>query len=147
MNKISKLMSTAAVALTLTAAGTAFGHSFNDGGIAQSGTPSMGKAQMQKMDGAMSMKKMEGAMGQGMMMGQAAHHAQFKTADKNLSSDDVRKILDGRFAWMGHKRLQVGEINKSETGVLVAEVNTVDGSLVMRMEVDPKTGAMRHVPE
>ncbi len=80
-------------------------------------------------------------------MGHASHHSQGQTIDRKLSADDVRKVLEGRFAWMGHKRLRVGEVKKQDDGSLLADINTVDGSLVMRMEIDPKTGAMHHVIE
>ncbi len=88
-----------------------------------------------------------GMMGHGMAMGHVSPHYRGQSFDRNLSPDDVRKIVDGHFAWMGHKRLRVGDVKKQDDGSLLADVNTVDGSLVMRMEVDPKTGAMHHVAE
>jgi len=80
-------------------------------------------------------------------MRHASHHFQNANVDRNFSADDVRKILEGHLVWMGHKRLKVGEVKAQDNGALLADINTVDDSLVMRMEVDPKTGAMHPVNE
>ena len=92
--------------------------------------------------GMMGMHK--GMHGAGGMMGQG-HMA--PNPDKNLSAEDVRKILDGHLAFMGNKRLKVGDITEQKDGTFLAEIDTVDDSLVRRLRVDPKTGLMQPVTE
>jgi len=60
--------------------------------------------------------------------------------DKNLSSDDAKRIVDGQLAFSGNKRLKAGKVT-TEKESLIVEVLTIDGSLVDRIAVDPKTGA------
>ena len=88
-----------------------------------------------------------GMMGGGMMMGHGGYGAHHQSIDRNLSPDDVAKVLNGHLAWVGHKRLKAGDVKKQDDGSLIADINTVDDSLVFRVEVDPKTGAMHHVQE
>jgi len=161
MKKLTAIFTAAVLTATLTASGVALAHGTGDQNSTTAGTPEMGQGMMGRdtmplnktaapgkiMVGGMGYGMMGGGQRHGMMRGHASPHHQGQAIDKNLSADDVRKILEGHFAWMGHKRLQVGDIKKQDNGTLLADINTVDGSLVMRMEVDPKTGARRHVNE
>jgi len=166
MKKPTAILAAAVLTATLTATGVALAHGTGDQNSTAPGTPEMGQGMMGQgmmgkdtmplnktaapgkiMVGGMGYGMMGGGQRHGMMMGHASPHYQGQAVDRNLSADDVRKILEGHFAWMGHKRLQVGDIKKQDNGTLLADINTVDGSLVMRMEVDPKTGARRHVNE
>jgi hypothetical protein len=63
--------------------------------------------------------------------------------DKNFSADDVSKILAGRLAWNGNKRLKVGKVTEKSENTYVAEIVTIDNSLVEMIEVDRKTGKSR----
>ena len=85
-----------------------------------------------------------GMHGAGGMMGQGY---MTPNPDKNLSAEDVRKILDGHLAFMGNKRLKVGDVTEQKDGTFLAEIDTVDDSLVRRLRVDPKTGLMQPVTE
>lgn len=84
-----------------------------------------------------------GMMGQGyggspMMGGQVAARA-------DLGVDDARHILEHRLDWHGNKRLKVGDVKAIDDDKIVAEITTVDGSLVQRLEIDRHSGAVRHV--
>ncbi len=86
-----------------------------------------------------------GMMGQGMgpgMMGQGMGPGMMR-GNRPLSPENVRDILEGHLAWMGHDRLKVGEITESGDGAYVAEIVTVDDSLVERVEVDRASGRMQ----
>lgn len=65
--------------------------------------------------------------------------------DKDLSPEQVRAILEGKIAWTGNKRLKVGSVEQKDDDSFVAEIVTVDDSLVQRVEVDRNTGMMRPV--
>ena len=102
----------------------------------------------------------QGMMGQGMMG--PGMHPQAKmghgygygggpflgghvVARADLGVDDARHFLDHRLAWHGNKRLKVGEIKVVDDDKITAEITTVDGSLVQRLEIDRHSGAIRHV--
>ncbi len=96
----------------------------------------------------------QGMMGQG-MMGRGGHHGQqgmgyrgakggcsanTQTRDRDLSVDDVKKIIEGRLARRGNDRLKVGKVEAKDEKTIIAEILTVDDSLVDRIEFDRKTG-------
>ncbi|TCS60853.1 hypothetical protein [Varunaivibrio sulfuroxidans] len=60
-----------------------------------------------------------------------------------LTVKDVTAQLEKRLEWRGNKRLKVGKVEMTKDKNIVAEIVTVDGSLVRKIEVDPSTG-MRH---
>ncbi len=103
-------------------------------------------------------------MGQGHgMMGQGDHHGRqglrgmghrgtkgdcspgVKARDRDLSVDDVRKIVEGRLARRGNDRLKVGKVEAKDETTIIAEIVTIDDSLVKRIEFDRKTGARKRV--
>ncbi len=65
--------------------------------------------------------------------------------DKELSVEDVTKILEGRLAWRGNDRLKVGKVEEKNEKTIIAEIVTVDDSLVKRVEFDRKTGRHRRI--
>ena len=67
------------------------------------------------------------------------------SVDKELSVEDVTKILEGRLAWRGNDRLKVGKVEEKDEKTIIAEIVTVDDSLVKRLAFDRKTGAHRMV--
>jgi hypothetical protein len=92
----------------------------------------------------------QGMMGQGfgpgMMMGPGAgHHAMRVVPRTDLSTDDVRHFFEDRLASHGNDRLRVGEVKEGEDDAIIADIETVDGSLVQRFQVDRHSGAMRQV--
>jgi hypothetical protein len=54
-------------------------------------------------------------------------------------------MLEGALAWHGNPRLELGEVTEQDEDTIVAEILTVDGSLVQRLAVDRVTGAFRRV--
>ena len=84
---------------------------------------------------------MRGPMGRGMMRG--SMFGSRVTPLLNLSVDDVRSYLDWRLKQIGNKRLKVGEV-KVDNGTILADISTVDDSLVQRLKVDRHTGAITY---
>ena len=84
-----------------------------------------------------------GMMGNHEMMGNGnfdcAQYGQQKL-DKELSVDDVRNIVERQLQRHGNDRLKIGKIEASGKNTIVAEIVTVDDSLVRKMEFDTKTG-------
>lgn len=116
----------------------------------------MGGEDGMMMDPQMRMR-MHGGMGPGMMagrgpgmmgggMGSTGLCAMMMAgADKDLSPEQVRDILEGQIAWTGNERLKVGGVEQKDEKTYVAEIVTVDDSLVQRVEVNRSTGAMRPI--
>jgi hypothetical protein len=67
------------------------------------------------------------------------------TLDRDLSVDDVKAILEHRLSHQGNARLRAGKVEAKDGDTVVAEVETVDGSLVDRFEVDVHTGRMQRI--
>jgi hypothetical protein len=90
-----------------------------------------------------------GMMGRGMspgMMGPGMMGPDFGgriTPTKDLSADDVRHFLEHRLAWHGNKRVKLGEVKEVDDHAIVADIVTLDGSLVQRFKVDRHTGHMQ----
>ena len=100
------------------------------------------------MHGAQMGSGMMGHMGSGMMgYGAGAQwgcpHAKV-SFDKELTVDDVTKFLEQRLDKMGNERLKVGEVKVKDDHTIIADIVTVDDSLVQRLEFDRDTG--RHQP-
>ncbi|MEQ8356296.1 MAG: hypothetical protein RH942_12215 [Kiloniellaceae bacterium] len=64
---------------------------------------------------------------------------------KDLTADDVRHFLEHRLEMHGNKRLKVGEVKAADEDKITADITTVDGSLVQRLEVDRHSGRMNHI--
>jgi hypothetical protein len=62
---------------------------------------------------------------------------------RHLSSDDVRHFLEHRLARHGNKRLKVGEVKELDDDAILAEIVTLDDSLVRRFKVDRHSGRMQ----
>ena len=117
----------------------------------------MGEDQMMGPEMMMRMKRMHGEMmdrmGSGMMAGQGMDGGMMggicammmADGDKELTPEQVRAILEGQIAWSGNKRLKVGAVEQEDENRYVADIVTVDDSLVQQVEVDRSTGAMRPV--
>ena len=94
---------------------------------------------------------MPGGMGQwgpGMMQGgaescSAALFGPRVTPMMNLSVDDVRAYLEAQLSRLNKKRLKVGEV-KADDKTIAADIVTVDNSLVQRLTVDRRTGAIKY---
>ena len=133
------------------------------GGMMQSGQMMGGQTQPgQMMGGQMSPGMMQGGQGgmmgpgmmgmmhggQGGMMGHGMMGQGFGdrvVPSTHLSNDDVRHFLEHRLARRGNKRLKVGEVKEEGKDSIVADIVTVDDSLVERLKVDRHTGRIEHV--
>jgi hypothetical protein len=85
-------------------------------------------------------------MGSGMMAPGGGMSAMFGTRVvpmMNLSAEDVQGYLAWRLERLGNKRLKLGEI-KTEGETITADIVTVDNSLVQRLKVDRRTGAIEY---
>ena len=67
-------------------------------------------------------------------------------AERELDVESVRKVLTGRLAWTGNTRLKVGKVEEKDDETVLAEIVTQGGSLVDRLAVHRRTGAMRRLP-
>jgi len=65
---------------------------------------------------------------------------------RDLSAEDVRTMLQRSLDWHGNKRLKLGKVEAKDDDTVVADIVTVDDSLVQRLEIDRHSGAMRQVP-
>lgn len=98
------------------------------------------------------MGNMQGQMGnmQGKMGGQGQMHGHGygspedcpfnQGLDKPLTADDVRTSLEQRLQRQGNDRLKVGKVEDKDDKTIIAEIVTVDDSLVERIEIDKATG-------
>jgi hypothetical protein len=104
---------------------------------------------MQQMHRAMMGHGMmgQGMMGHGMWSDGYGHDSAYgKSAiqpDQDLSVDDVRARMERRLKWHGNERLKVGEVKELDDDTIVAEIVTLDESLVDRLEVNRHSGSMR----
>ena len=129
------------------------------GGMMQGGQMMGGQTQPgQMMGGQMSPGMMQG--GQGGMMGHGMMGGMMQggqggmmghgfgdrvVPSTHLSTDDVRHFLEHRLARRGNKRLKVGEVKEEGKDSIVADIVTVDDSLVERLKVDRHTGKIERV--
>jgi hypothetical protein len=99
----------------------------------------MGRGMMQGGPGEMMCPMMGGMMDGRMSAGMGSLFGSRVVPKMNLSVDDVRSYLTAQIDRLGNKRLKVGSVN-ADSGNVIAEVVTVDNSLVQRMKVDRSTG-------
>lgn len=81
-----------------------------------------------------------GAMHPGMMAAGGMPCYDQATAASIESEDDVKALLGKHLEWMGNERLKIGAVEKTGDDTWVAEIVTLDGSLVDKIEVNGKTG-------
>ena len=103
----------------------------------------MGRMMGQRKQGMRGPGMMQDRMMQGDMMqdGMAGLFGSRVTPIMNLSAEDVRGYLAVQVERLKNKRLKVGEI-KVDDGTIIADVVTVDNSLVQRLKVNRHTGAI-----
>ena len=81
--------------------------------------------------------------GQGIMMGPG--YGGPAAAPRDVTLDDVRHVLDHQVAWHSLSRLRVGDVTEKDQDTILAEIVTVDGSVVQRYEVNSHTGLLAPV--
>jgi hypothetical protein len=99
----------------------------------------MGQVGPGMMQGGM----MQGGMMQGGMGTAAAPFGTRVTPMMNLSVEDVRSYLDAQLERLNNKRLKVGDV-KANDGTITADIVTVDNSLVQRLKINRRTGAIEY---
>jgi hypothetical protein len=64
---------------------------------------------------------------------------------EGLTVERARTILEGLLAWHGNPRLKLGTVQEQNDDTIVAEILTVDDSLVQRLAIDRATGGIRRI--
>jgi len=158
MRKEMKLAGLAlATVLTVSVVKPAIAHGPESQGSGLGQMPGMGQGMMgQGFQGQMPMMG-QGMMGQGHMpmMGQGmmgqmpmmgGHgYGQMQPLRRDLTTDEVKHMMEHRVDWAGSPNLKVGRITEKGTDTIVTEIVTKDGSLVRKIEVDRHTGHMQAV--
>lgn len=102
----------------------------------------------------MNMMRAHGQMGQGMpgmigpgmdgmgMMGGQGHVMRV-TPSQHLTADDVRHFFGHWLEQQGNPRLKLGKVEQVDENTIVAEIVTVDDSLVRRFKVDRHSGEVQ----
>jgi hypothetical protein len=108
----------------------------------------MGPGMMQRSMGQMEPGMMHGCMGPDLMKGGMAPGASplfgaRVTPVMHLSVEDVRGYLELQLDRLDNKRLKVGEV-KADGAMIAADIVTVDNSLVQRLKINPRTGAIAY---
>ena len=62
-----------------------------------------------------------------------------------IGVNDVRRFLERRIELQGYSRLRVGKVTAKDDDTIIAEIDTVDGALVQRLEVDRQSGLMSEI--
>ncbi len=141
-NMLLSATAAALVAAPILAVAPVYAHGPEAGTGTSTGGQMMGSGMMGQgmMGGHMMAAKgiMGGGMGHGGMMGNAMHQS---GGDRNLTPEKVKKFIEGMIAWHGHDRLKVGKVEQKDDTTIIAEIVTVDDSLVQRVEFDSKTGS------
>jgi hypothetical protein len=63
----------------------------------------------------------------------------------DITVDDVRHFLEHRVEAQGYSRLRVGKVEEKDEDTISAEIDTADGALVQKLDVDRHTGLMTEV--
>lgn len=111
-------------------------------GYGPMGSGMMGQGMMHP--GMMHPGMMGPGMGQG-MMGRGMIYGMPDRYDQEIAPEQVREMLQRRLDWHGNPRLKLGEIKPTEHGEILADIVTQEGSLVQRLAIDRRTGALRQV--
>jgi hypothetical protein len=64
---------------------------------------------------------------------------------EGITVERARTILEGVLAWHGNPRLKLGTVEEQNGETIVAEILTVDDSLVQRLAIDRATGIFRRI--
>jgi hypothetical protein len=104
------------------------------------GGPMMGPGMMGPMQGMGPGSPMmaPGMMGPSGMLGPMGGLR--VTPIMHLTTDDVRHFLEHHLTRHGFEHLKVGEVTQTDQDTITADVVTTEGSLAVRLQVDPHTG-------
>ncbi len=129
------------------------GQGASQGGM---GPGMMGQGQMPMMGGMALMGPGQGgmpcatgasSMGAGSMMGvgPAALYGMPRGPQAEIDPAKAKTMVEGMLAWHGNPRLKLGEVRETDLGEIVVDIMTQEGSLVHRLAIDRRTGAVRQV--
>ena len=90
--------------------------------------------------------RMAGGAGMGLVNTSYGHGLRV-VARMNLTVDDVRNWFAAWLEAQGNKRLRVGKVTEKDKQTIAADVETVDGSLVQRLDVNRHTGLFEPADE
>lgn len=76
-----------------------------------------------------------------MMMRHMRKHGRF--ADRDLSADEAKTLVEARLNMRGNDRLKVGKVTQKNDDTYLVDVTTVDDSLVRQVEIDRDSGFRR----
>lgn len=103
--------------------------------------PAMQRMMMQRM--TMMHGMMHGMMGS--RMGPSVIYGMGPGAGKDLTVDDVKTYLERVLQRHGNKRLKLGKVTQSDKDTIVAEIVTVDDSLVQKLSIDRHDRTVKQV--
>jgi hypothetical protein len=120
------------------------------GMMGQGMAPGMMGRQPQQMPGMMGQATGPGMMGPGGMqamlapgMAGRAMMGMRVTPVQNLTTDDVRYFFRHWLERAGNPRLKLGKVEQTDEDTIVAEIVTVEDSLVQRFKVDRHSGEVQ----
>ena len=64
---------------------------------------------------------------------------------EGITVERARAMVEGVLAWHGNPRLKLGTVEEQNDDTIVAEILTVDDSLVQRLAIDRATGTFRRI--
>jgi hypothetical protein len=64
---------------------------------------------------------------------------------EGITVERARIMLEGVLAWHGNPRLKLGTVEEQNEDTILAEILTVDDSLVQRLAIDRATGTFRRI--
>ena len=64
---------------------------------------------------------------------------------EGITVERARTMLEGVLAWHGNPRLKLGTVEEQDEDTIIAEILTVDDSLVQKLAMDRTTGEIRRV--
>lgn len=64
----------------------------------------------------------------------------YPAEDRNLSTDDVRKIAEAFLLWHGNRSWKVVDVGQTPDKAVAFAFATTEGSVIARFTMDPKTG-------
>lgn len=116
----------------------------NMGGSAQMPEPGMMNQDNMPMSGQSGMPMMGQSGGmptmRGMMMDGGYMHGRSMRRDRPFSSDEIKRIIDGKLALRGFTRLKVGGVEENDENTFVVDILTLDDSLAAKLTINRQSG-------
>lgn len=91
-----------------------------------------------------------GVMGRGMMQGQGAGNWLYGLPGgqpQETTPETARAWLEGQLEYHANPRLRIGSVEQQQDGSVIAEIETVDGSLVQRLAFNRYPGFVRQADD